>query len=219
MKVLPSILGADFLNLEKECEKLIKAQYQLIHFDVMDGSFVPNISFGDHLLQKMQQYSDYFVYDIHLMVDNVFENVKRFSKYKPKYITFHYEAVDNNQEIIEIINYLKSKKINAGLAIKPNTNLEVIKQFLPNVDLILIMSVEPGFGGQEFNESALQKIKKLAKERVEKNYHYKIQVDGGINIQTGMQCINSGVDYLVMGTALFKKTDYSQILKELLEQK
>jgi len=215
MKVLPSLLAADFLNLSEELDKLKASEYDLIHYDVMDGTFVPNISFGDEILKTIIKNTD-FKFDVHLMTDNVFENIKRFVQYQPEYITFHIEAVQH-KEVQKIINYIKNKNIKVGIALKPGTQVDEIKEFLSELDLVLTMSVEPGFGGQSFMPTVLDKIKRLAVLRVETESHYVIQVDGGIDENTGRNCIESGADYIVIGTSLFKSNNYQQIKNKMME--
>jgi ribulose-phosphate 3-epimerase len=216
MKILPSLLAADFLNLNEELNLLIEAGYDTIHYDVMDGGFVPNLSFGNDILNQIKRPE--LEFDVHLMTNNVMENVKRFIEQKPNYITFHYEAVESNDEIQAIIDLIKANEIKAGLVIKPNTSVDEISKFLPILDMVLVMSVEPGFGGQKFIPESVQKISQLAHYRVENKASFIIEVDGGVNDETGKACIQAGADYLVVGSYLFKKMDYSQVRKTILEE-
>jgi ribulose-phosphate 3-epimerase len=216
MKILPSLLAADFLNLNSELDKLTNSGYDTIHYDVMDGSFVPNLSFGDDILSQIKRSN--LKFDVHLMTNNVESNVKRFIKQKPEFITFHYEAVEDKSQIISIIKLIQENGIKAGLVIKPETSVQSILEFSKNLDMILVMSVEPGFGGQKFIPESIQKIKELANYRVTNKCSFIIEVDGGVNNITGKLCLEAGADYLVVGSYLFKKEDYSQVIKNILEE-
>ena len=188
VKIAPSLLSADFACLKKEIDKIKVAEW--IHYDVMDGHFVPNISFGYSILKDVSKVTDKYL-DVHLMISDPFKYVDNFIASNASLIVFHYEAVEEN-EINKLIKHIKNNNIDVGIAIKPDTCQDVLKPFLSQLDLVLVMSVEPGFGGQTFNHSAIEKISKLAKLREENNYHYLIEVDGGINESTAKLCRQAG---------------------------
>lgn len=198
MIVAPSILSADFNELQKNIEMIEKYGSQFVHLDIMDGCFVPNFTFGAVVLENIKTN---MIKDVHLMVYEPLKFAKYFEKIKPDFITYHYEAV-NNQE--ETINSLKEMGVKVGVSIKPNTDVTVLDNLLDKVDMVLVMSVEPGFGGQKFIHSALDKIKYLKDKKIECGYKYLIEVDGGINQETGKLCAESGVEVLVAGSYIFK---------------
>lgn len=202
VKIAPSILAADSAKLGEEATLLESAGADFIHFDVMDGHFVPNITFGPKILTDMKQYT-HLPFDVHLMVNEPQLFVPWFAKAGADIITFHLEAVDNCFEIIELIHSFGCK---AGISIKPHTPAETIKPFCDNTDLVLIMSVEPGFGGQKFIESTPEKISQIKK--IIGNRSVLTEVDGGINKQTAKLCLDAGADILVAGTAVFANGDY-----------
>lgn len=209
VKIAPSILAADFGCLRDEIIKLEKAKADLIHFDVMDGHFVPNITFGPMILENLKKYSNLH-FDVHLMVNNPTKFIPWYAKAGADIITFHLEASNNP---IEDINLIKQYGIKAGISIKPNTEISAILPFIDDIDLILIMSVEPGFGGQKFDNNALSRIDVLRKSI--KNKNIIIEVDGGINNETAKLCRDANVDILVAGTAVFKSDNYEKSIKEL----
>ena len=184
-----------------------------IHYDVMDGHFVPNISFGYSILKDISKVTDKYL-DVHLMISDPFKYVDNFIASNASLIVFHYEAVEEN-EIDKLIKHIKNNNVDVGIAIKPDTCQDVLKPFLSQLDLVLVMSVEPGFGGQRFNHSAIEKISKLAKLREENNYHYLIEVDGGINESTAKLCRQAGVDVLVAGSYVFNSDDYTKAIESL----
>ena len=211
VKIAPSLLSADFACLKKEIDKIKVAEW--IHYDVMDGHFVPNISFGYSILKDVSKGTDKYL-DVHLMISDPFKYVDNFIASNASLIVFHYEAVEEN-EINKLIKHIKNNNIDVGIAIKPDTCQDVLKPFLSQLDLVLVMSVEPGFGGQTFNHSAIEKISKLAKLREENNYHYLIEVDGGINESTAKLCRQAGVDVLVAGSYVFNSDDYTKAIESL----
>lgn len=211
VKIAPSLLSADFACLKKEIDKIKVAEW--IHYDVMDGHFVPNISFGYSILKDVSKVTDKYL-DVHLMISDPFKYVDNFIASNASLIVFHYEAVEEN-EINKLIKHIKNNNIDVGIAIKPDTCQDVLKPFLSQLDLVLVMSVEPGFGGQTFNHSAIEKISKLAKLREENNYHYLIEVDGGINESTSKLCNDAGVDVLVAGSYVFGSDDYTKAIESL----
>lgn len=211
VKIAPSLLSANFACLKQEIDKIEAAEW--IHYDVMDGHFVPNISFGYSILKDISKVTDKYL-DVHLMISDPFKYVDNFIASNASLIVFHYEAVEEN-EIDKLIKHIKNNNIDVGIAIKPDTCQDVLKPFLSQLDLVLVMSVEPGFGGQTFNHSAIEKISKLAKLREENNYHYLIEVDGGINESTAKLCRQTGVDVLVAGSYVFNSDDYTKAIESL----
>lgn len=212
--VSPSILAADFLNLGEEIKKIKEAGAKFLHFDVMDGHFVNNISFGLPVLKEISK-EHLLINDVHLMIDNPIKFYKEFYESGADYLTIHIEVIKNFEDFLTIYNYAKENNKKIGVSIKPKTDFELILKYLEYVDLVLVMSVEPGFGGQSFIETSLDTIKKLANIKKEKGYNYIIEVDGGINKETSLKCIDSGVDSLVAGSFIFKSKDYKKSVEEL----
>lgn len=207
--VAPSILSANFNNLLAEVKSVSSAEF--LHIDVMDGHFVPNISIGALVYKHLKAEVD-MVMDVHLMIADPVKYAKVFVEAGADYLTFHYEAVS---DVLGTIKYIKSLGVKVGISIKPNTKVEVLDEYLNELDLILVMSVEPGFGGQKFIETSLAKIEYLRKQRDENDYLYLIEVDGGINLETGKLAVDAGVDILVAGTSVFKSKNREKIIKEL----
>lgn len=210
-----SILNSNFKNLENEVKRSEDAGCKWLHFDVMDGHFVPNISFGYHVLNCIKDASNQ-IKDVHLMISDPKKYAKNFVDAGAEYLTFHYEALPSIDAIIDLIDYIHSLKCRVGISIKPNTNVSVLIPMLKMVDLVLIMSVEPGFGGQLFNESCLSKIEFLDNYRKENKCRYLVEVDGGINFFTAPLVIEKGVDVLVAGSYLFNSDDMKESVKSLL---
>lgn len=215
--VSPSILAADFNNLKSELELMENSGASLIHFDVMDGHFVKNISFGVPVLKSICR-SHHLINDVHIMVSDPLTYGPIFAKNGADIVTFHYEAV-KDEEVMDVINAISKENCRVGLAIKPGTSVESILKFLPDLDLILVMSVEPGFGGQAFQEQSLEKIRKLRAYIDENNLSVLIEVDGGINDVTGARCVAAGVDVLVAGSYLFNKSDVKKRIALLKGEK
>lgn len=211
VKIAPSLLSADFGCLKDELAAIDKADW--LHYDVMDGHFVPNISFGYSVLKDVSKVTDLYL-DVHLMISEPMKYAGNFIDSNASSITFHYEAIEENK-INEFINYLKECQVAAGISIKPDTDVSVLKPYLDSLDLILVMSVEPGFGGQKFDDRALDKIAWLAKVKKEMGYHYLIEVDGGINEETGKLCKDAGVDVLVAGSYIFGSDNYQEKIDSL----
>ena len=211
VKISPSILSADFSRLGDEMVAIQNAGAEWVHIDVMDGSFVPNISFGAPVYSCVRKHCS-LPFDVHLMIDQPIRYLDDFAKAGADLITIHAEATD---QIAKTLLAIKERKIAAGLSIKPATPVSAIEEYLPLCDLVLVMSVEPGFGGQKFMPSAVEKIRQLAQVREEMGLHFEIEVDGGINAQTAPLCIQAGVDVLVAGSAVFGKSDYKSAIDSL----
>ena len=212
-KILPSILSADFANLERDIKELENIGIDMFHIDVMDGNFVPNISFGFPIIEAIRPKTDK-VFDCHLMIANPENYVEQFCKIGCDMISFHIEATNHADRLIQVI---KDNGKKAGIVLNPQTSLESIKYLLPKVDYVLIMTVNPGFGGQKFIPEMLEKIEELAKLREEKNYNFLIEVDGGVNVETSKACRDKGADLLVCGSFLFGASDKEKTLGELLK--
>jgi ribulose-phosphate 3-epimerase len=211
--IAPSLLAADFKNLELEIKRVSKAGAKWLHLDVMDGHFVPNISFGPVVLASVAKVSNLFL-DVHLMITHPDKYADEFIKAGAQLITFHIEALKADQ-VLKLIKHIKSNKVKVGLAIKPETKVETILPYLKLIDLVLVMSVEPGFGGQKFMPLAVEKIKNLRAYIKKNKLKILIEVDGGINLETAKLCADAGVDVLVAGSFLFGAKDLSNKLKAL----
>lgn len=211
IKISPSILSADFSRLGDEMTALERAGADLVHIDVMDGSFVPNISFGATVYKCVRKDSK-LPFDVHLMIDEPIRYVDDFVKAGADLITFHIEATDRVTETLDAIH---AKGVKAGLSVKPGTPVSAIEAYLNQCDLVLVMSVEPGFGGQKFMPEALPKIELLKQLRSAHRYTYEIEVDGGINASTAPLCISAGADILVAGSAVLGKDDYRSAIDVL----
>ncbi len=213
MKILsPSILAADLLNLGSEIEKIENSGAQYVHIDIMDGVFVPNISFGMPIISAVRKQTD-LILDVHLMITKPNRYLQVFLDCGADIITFHIEALDHN-EIVEACQYIHSMNKKVGISIKPNTSYEAVLPYLDLVDMVLVMTVEPGFGGQQFMVETMDKIKMLRKH----NDKVDIQVDGGINLNTIKIADEAGANVFVLGTAFFK-ADHTLTTKELFNEK
>jgi ribulose-phosphate 3-epimerase len=211
MIVAPSLLAADFSDLKSELKRLDETEALWLHLDVMDNNFVPNLSFGPALIKSIRPLSN-LVFDVHLMITNVEKSYQEYVSAGADIITFHYEAAN---DISFLISEIKKAGIKVGMSIKPSTAVEVLKPYLDDLDLVLIMSVEPGFGGQAFMKNALPKLETLKKWKQESGYHYLVSVDGGINDKTSRLVAESGAEVVVAGTYLFHGDAMNQRVKDL----
>ncbi|WP_294156429.1 ribulose-phosphate 3-epimerase [uncultured Clostridium sp.] len=211
VKIAPSILSADFSNLGEDIKAIDKGGADFVHIDVMDGSFVPNISFGFPIMKSIRKLTDK-VFDVHLMIDNPGNYIDDFIAAGADLITVHYEA---DRHIDRTINYIKSKGIMAGVALNPGTPVGVLKNLIASLDMVLIMSVNPGFGGQKFITYSLDKIKEVKELSREVNPELLIQVDGGVGIGNAKEIIEAGANVLVAGSAVFNGGDISENIKAL----
>ena len=209
----PSILSADFSKLLEEVKDVSSAKF--LHIDVMDGHFVPNITIGPLVVKSLKGKVD-MVFDCHLMISDPKKYTEAFAKAGADIITFHFEALNNKEEILDLIDYIHSFKIKAGISIKPNTSVDVLDdEILSKVDLVLVMSVEPGFGGQKFMENSLPKIKRLKELKDKNKYNYIIEVDGGINDESLPKVKMAGIEAIVAGTYVFKSENRKEIIKKI----
>ena len=215
VEVSASILSANFLELEKDILDVFEGGSKYLHFDVMDGHFVPNISFGPYILSQISK-KHLLINDVHLMISDPLKYVDEFIKSGADIVIFHYESYDDETKIYQLIDKIKSNHVKVGISIKPKTEVEKIIKFLPLVDLVLVMSVEPGFGGQKFMDDSLIKIKQLDELRKENNFTYLIEVDGGINKETSLLCKEAGVDILVAGSYIYNKDNRKMAIESLI---
>ena len=199
--ISPSILGGSFSNMEKIISDLNESKAEYIHFDVMDGDFVPNLTFGPQFISDLRQKTKK-IFDVHLMIYRVSKFLDDYIKAGSNIITFHCEIDEN---LIELINKIKQNNIKAGIAIKPKTSWEKIKKYLHTIDQVIIMTVEPGFGGQSFISDQIKKIESISHYIKENNLDVDIEIDGGINYETGKLCVDAGANILVAGSFLFKQ--------------
>ncbi len=203
IKISPSILSADFSQLGNEIKRLEKGGADLIHVDVMDGHFVPNLTIGPPVIKSLRKYSS-LPFDVHLMISPVHKYIKDYADAGADIITIHPESTDDLESSIKLIKKLNKK---VGLSLNPDTQINAIEKFLHQIDLVLIMSVHPGFGGQKFIPEVIEKIKKLKNIKSKENLKFDIEVDGGINFDNSKLVIKAGANILVSGTTIFKNNN------------
>ena len=203
IQISPSILSADFSQLGNEIKRLIDAGADMVHVDVMDGHFVPNLTIGPPVIKALKKNSS-IPFDVHLMISPVHKYIEAFADAGADIITIHPEATEDLQSSINKIKELKKK---VGISLNPETKINVIKKFLNQIDLILIMSVNPGFGGQKFMPEVLKKIKDLVNIQKKEGINFDIEIDGGINFENSKLAIEAGANILVSGTTIFKSND------------
>ena len=203
IKISPSILSADFSQLGQEIKNLENSGADMIHVDVMDGHFVPNLTIGPPVIKALRKYTK-IPFDVHLMINPVHKYIKDYAESGADIITIHPEATTSLQESIDEIKKFKKK---VGLSLNPDTKIEVIEKYLDQIDLVLVMSVFPGFGGQKFIKDVLKKIEKISEIKHKKNFQFDIEVDGGINFSNFKEVLEAGANVLVSGTTIFKENN------------
>lgn len=211
MKVSPSMLSCDFSNLKSEIEKITNAGADYVHLDVMDGNFVPNITFGAPIIKAIRKYSD-LPFDVHLMIDAPSRYIEDFANAGADIITFHIEA---EKDVKGTIRKIKNFGVKAGLSVKPGTAIDDVFPYLDNLDLVLVMTVEPGFGGQKFMDDMVEKVKKIKSEIKKRNLNVEVEVDGGINEDTAKIVAKVGADVCVAGTSVFHANDVRKAIDSL----
>jgi len=203
IQISPSILSADFSQLGNEIKRLEEGGADMIHVDVMDGHFVPNLTMGPPIIKDLRQYTS-LPFDVHLMISPVHKYIKDYAEAGADIITIHPEATENLKDSIQ---YIKSFNKKVGVSLNPETKINLITDLLDKIDLVLIMSVNPGFGGQKFMPEVLDKVKELKKIKNEKSFKFDIEIDGGINFDNNKLAIKAGANILVSGTTVFKNNN------------
>ena len=209
----PSILSCDYMNMQRDFADCKAAGCKWLHVDIMDGHFVPNLSFGYSLVSSMRPVTD-LVLDVHLMIDTPIKYAEQFCKAGADYLTIHVES-DTRENIRKTLELIRSLGVKPGIVVKPKTSAEEIAEFLPLVDLVLVMTVEPGFGGQKFMADMMPKVKKLRQMLDEVNPGCHLEVDGGVDLNTAITCKENGANVLVAGSAYFKAADKPSFVTEI----
>ena len=209
----PSILSCDYMNMKRDFDHCKACGVKWLHVDIMDGHFVPNLSFGYSLVQSMRPVTD-LVLDVHLMIDTPIKYAENFCKAGADYLTIHVEA-DTEENIHKTLELIRANGVKPGIVVKPKTPAEAVLPFIDKCDLILVMTVEPGFGGQKFMADMMPKLKKIRQYINEKNPSCHLEVDGGVDLVTGEICKENGADVLVAGSAYFKATDRVGFVKSI----
>lgn len=211
IKIAPSILSADFANLGAEVKKVVDAGAEFVHIDVMDGTFVPEITLGAGIVKAIRPVTD-AVFDVHLMAEHPDTHIEAFAKAGADYITFHVEAAKHPHRMIQAIHALGCK---AGVSLNPGTPIAMIEELLPDVDMVLVMSVNPGYGGQKFIPGSISKLQRIRKALDELGSQAELQVDGGVNEENAQSIIDAGATVLVAGSAVYKSKDIPATIKKL----
>ena len=211
VKVAPSILSADFGKMAEAVSLLKEWDADWVHCDVMDGNYVPNITFGMPMIKALRKYSDMF-FDVHLMIDKPERYIQQFCDAGASLITFHPDASENVQQGIDIA---KKNNVLIGLVVNADKDISIVEPYLSQLDVVLIMTVQAGFGGQSFREDCLKKVESIYNERKKNKYKYLIEIDGGVSLKTIDACKKVGCDVVVAGSAVFNADDKKEIIKQL----
>lgn len=211
VKVAPSILSADFGKMAEAVSLLKEWDADWVHCDVMDGNYVPNITFGMPMIKALRKYSDMF-FDVHLMIDKPERYIQQFCDAGASLITFHPDASGNVQQGIDIA---KKNNVLIGLVVNADKDISIVEPYLSQLDVVLIMTVQAGFGGQSFREDCLKKVESIYNERKKNKYKYLIEIDGGVSLKTIDACKKAGCDVVVAGSAVFNADDKKEIIKQL----
>lgn len=212
IKIAPSILSANYMYMGKAIQDLETAKADFIHVDVMDGTFVPNLNFGVKMVSDLRKFTS-SVLDVHLMIVNPEKYIEAFAKAGADYLTIHYEATSEN--LIDLLKKIRSLGVKSGISIKPDTPVSVLKELLPYCDMVLIMSVYPGFGGQKFIQNSLERISELKKYIDESGFDIELEVDGGITIENAPEVKRAGANVLVAGSTVFNAPDMKEAIEAL----